>query len=333
MTTRRLVLIHQQPTRTTQTPTFDQHTVQTTKTHPCVPASTHQYLTHHTTQCGPTTVSVVHSGGETPGPIPNPEAKPARADGTAPGRRWESRLPPTQQLHTNTRHTPTQVRGGCFTIYPLHHRLADTTTPHRGHCRHLHTPQRGLLGVQGSSAPLRTTPVPPCGHRDSALQTPQVPTYFAMQTSRRESIRTCSGLRHRIADTAGTYTLRNADPFRGEEGIFVLLRTSSPHCGLLDCPGLRTFEVRNTANLNDCGLHQSALRTRQVPTHSAMQTRWQVGEAWTHCGHPADVRTRQHCGLCVSALQTMQVPSYPAMQVCCGCAVSMLLALRECVAT
>ena len=45
-------------------------------------------------------VSVVDGGGETPGPFPNPEAKPARADGTAPGREWESRLPPTQQLHT-----------------------------------------------------------------------------------------------------------------------------------------------------------------------------------------------------------------------------------------
>ena len=48
----------------------------------------------------PLGVSVVDGGGETPGPIPNPEAKPARADGTAPGREWESRLPPTQQLHT-----------------------------------------------------------------------------------------------------------------------------------------------------------------------------------------------------------------------------------------
>ena len=47
-------------------------------------------------------MSVVDSGGETPGPIPNPEAKPARADGTAPGREWESRLPPIQQLHTQT---------------------------------------------------------------------------------------------------------------------------------------------------------------------------------------------------------------------------------------
>ena len=49
----------------------------------------------------PLGVSVVDGGGETPGPIPNPEAKPARADGTAPGREWESRLPPTQQLHNN----------------------------------------------------------------------------------------------------------------------------------------------------------------------------------------------------------------------------------------
>ena len=42
-------------------------------------------------------VSVVDGGGETPGPFPNPEAKPARADGTAPGREWESRLPPTRK--------------------------------------------------------------------------------------------------------------------------------------------------------------------------------------------------------------------------------------------
>src|SRR5690625_1265643 len=34
------------------------------------------------------------SVGETPGPIPNPEAKPHSADGTAPGRVWESRTPP-----------------------------------------------------------------------------------------------------------------------------------------------------------------------------------------------------------------------------------------------
>src|SRR5437588_12154077 len=35
-----------------------------------------------------------HGGGDTPGPIPNPEAKPSSADGTAPARVWESRTPP-----------------------------------------------------------------------------------------------------------------------------------------------------------------------------------------------------------------------------------------------
>ena len=56
----------------------------------------------------PKGVSVVDGGGETPGPIPNPEAKPARADGTALGRVWESRLPPTQQLQN--RQTPRLIR-------------------------------------------------------------------------------------------------------------------------------------------------------------------------------------------------------------------------------
>ena len=35
-----------------------------------------------------------HSDRETPGPIPNPEVKPASADGTATERLWESRTPP-----------------------------------------------------------------------------------------------------------------------------------------------------------------------------------------------------------------------------------------------
>ena len=39
-----------------------------------------------------------HSVGETPGPIPNPEAKTHSADGTAPGRVWESRTPPDSTL-------------------------------------------------------------------------------------------------------------------------------------------------------------------------------------------------------------------------------------------
>ena len=67
-------------------------------------ASTMQYLTQHPPPgrapkrkrgmclaC----LSVVNSCRETPGPIPNPEAKPAHADGTATGRMWESKSPPT----------------------------------------------------------------------------------------------------------------------------------------------------------------------------------------------------------------------------------------------
>ena len=60
-------------------------------------ASTTQYLTQHTQpdQVCSTCLSVAYSSRETPGPIPNPEAKPARADGTATGRLWESKKPPT----------------------------------------------------------------------------------------------------------------------------------------------------------------------------------------------------------------------------------------------
>lgn len=38
------------------------------------------------------------SGGETPGNIPNPEAKPVSADGTARGTSWESRSSPIYYL-------------------------------------------------------------------------------------------------------------------------------------------------------------------------------------------------------------------------------------------
>ena len=66
-----------------------------------------------------------HSVGETPGPIPNPEAKTHSADGTAPGRVWESRSPPEHHSgrgppttlgvlpHLNP-HLPTDWRQGPF---------------------------------------------------------------------------------------------------------------------------------------------------------------------------------------------------------------------------
>ena len=92
-------------------------------------------------------VSVVDGGGETPGPIPNPEAKPARADGTAPGREWESRLPPTQQLHTQAPADTQHRASGCFHIYAHTQgsvfRIADnhTRTNHGGHQPIIHGEQ------------------------------------------------------------------------------------------------------------------------------------------------------------------------------------------------
>src|SRR5699024_12765889 len=56
-------------------------------------------------------------------PIPNPEAKPARADGTAPGRVWESKLPPTIKQNTTkydkdpSRHTRLHGSFRRFTIF------------------------------------------------------------------------------------------------------------------------------------------------------------------------------------------------------------------------
>ena len=51
-------------------------------------------------------LSVAYSSRETPGPIPNPEAKPAHADGTATGRLWESKKPPTPNNTTQLNKKP-----------------------------------------------------------------------------------------------------------------------------------------------------------------------------------------------------------------------------------
>ena len=70
-----------------------------------------------------------HGPGETPGPIPNPEAKAWHGDGTAPDRVWESSTPPhhtyrkplgahaprgfsyTRNTHDPNPHTPTKTPG------------------------------------------------------------------------------------------------------------------------------------------------------------------------------------------------------------------------------
>ena len=76
----------------------------------CVLAFVMQCLERHYTPANPGVwlgvcfvliigLSVVVSGGVTPGPFPNPEAKPTCADGTAPGRVWESKSPPALKLN------------------------------------------------------------------------------------------------------------------------------------------------------------------------------------------------------------------------------------------
>jgi hypothetical protein len=54
-----------------------------------------------------------YGGGGTPGPIPNPEAKPSSADGTALARVWESRSPPTFNVFS---WAPASRRGPTFCI-------------------------------------------------------------------------------------------------------------------------------------------------------------------------------------------------------------------------
>ena len=67
-------------------------------THPLYDPETPHQPHHPNGACGRgVTVSQCFGGysdRETPGPIPNPEAKPASADGTALARVWESRTPP-----------------------------------------------------------------------------------------------------------------------------------------------------------------------------------------------------------------------------------------------
>src|SRR5690625_384609 len=63
-------------------------------------------------------VTAVIARRETPGPIPNPEAKPLSADGTATARSWESRTPPNTTSQSS--HPHTQKNGGGLTaLTPL----------------------------------------------------------------------------------------------------------------------------------------------------------------------------------------------------------------------
>ena len=93
-----------------------------------------------------------HGQGETPGPIPNPEAKTLHGDGTAPDRVWESSTPP-QHTYTKARWGRAQLPHRAFpistpTFIPQaharthqerhsssSHKPATTQTCERGRCR------------------------------------------------------------------------------------------------------------------------------------------------------------------------------------------------------
>ena len=68
-----------------------------------------------------------HSDRETPGPIPNPEAKPDSADGTAPARVRESRTPPS--THHRRAHEITTISWALPSFAPTAHRCMRVGAP------------------------------------------------------------------------------------------------------------------------------------------------------------------------------------------------------------
>ena len=100
-----------------------------------------------------------HSTGETPSNIPNLEAKPGNANGTAIDRSWESRTPP-QHNHTKTTRPPPPLParrpGWGAPAYPPTH---TTRTPRAHTTQHQRThPEHERAVTQGT--PSTTTPTP-----------------------------------------------------------------------------------------------------------------------------------------------------------------------------
>ena len=164
---------------------------------------------------------MVDGGGETPGPIPNPEAKPARADGTAPGREWESRLPPTQQLHTHPPHNTTVVRRVLCHVRDYAPPRPHRWTPHCGQPRRhpslAHAYENpGRNHPAGRDLPTRATEV--AGSAHAATMTP--PVRRKSSTGRRVHPRT-------PMDSTST-TRPTTTPTKPEAGPDSALRTITP---------------------------------------------------------------------------------------------------------
>lgn len=102
-----------------------------------------------------------HSVGETPSNIPNLEAKPNNADGTAPGRVWESRTPPQ---HTQPGRGENHCWFSPLPPYHTHTRTHAVTPPHaRTPPQKAHNPhtQRDRTTRSGPSDNARMTIVRP----------------------------------------------------------------------------------------------------------------------------------------------------------------------------
>ena len=143
----RLVLIGQhytQPQKATNKKTACNH--YTNHTQPTPPNTQHggsgtQASDH---SCGG------HSSGETPGNIPNPEAKPTNANGTAPDRVWESRTPP--QHNSNKPPLGPPLQEGVYHCAQTQNTKRKTENSMHAHSKfniltHGHLPGRSLLHV------------------------------------------------------------------------------------------------------------------------------------------------------------------------------------------
>ena len=128
----------QQPLKDCLQPLYKSHSTHTPNTRGVVDNTTSDHI------CGG------HSSGETPGNIPNPEAKPTNANGTAPDRVWESRTPP--QHNSNKPPLGPPLQEGVYHCAQTQNTKHKTENSMHAHSKfniltHGHLPGRSLLHV------------------------------------------------------------------------------------------------------------------------------------------------------------------------------------------
>src|SRR3712207_5909358 len=90
-----------------------------------------------------------HGERETPGPIPNPEAKPLSADGTALETGWESRTPPDNHSRTGVGANGSGPRSALSAIRQYHSVRRACGHEHRGIETTMTAPRRDGGGRDG----------------------------------------------------------------------------------------------------------------------------------------------------------------------------------------